>query len=547
MYRHAFTSSAAAGALAIGVLLLFLGKAYSVDDVTFLLQAQHALTDPVHPTAFEMVFHGERMRLSRDLVTGPVMAYLLIPSILLDGAEWITHLIQAILLACGAFFTAALSLRMGLTRLQAAIAALLLVASPAVIAMAATGMPDVPAMVFAVIGIERFVAAHYERKFVPAAVGALLLVAAALSRPHVLLLFPCAALLLIDFGVPSGSSRRPLRKVVTPPFVCLVAGLLCWALFVFVTRDPFSGDTIVNTPIRRATENMVMFNLASFALHWAVGFPLAVLWPLVRGSEFFDMRRTRIAFVLGLLVSMSGTFLRFGLVSGAIAIVVVCHSFDVLADIVLYAWRNRGRGNLGLASWLFLGAATASYVHLPEKVLVPSAPAMAILIASQVPSQMAAFSKHRVKAAFLGATIAAGLVLGVLIIRADASLGEIGRQGGKVVALYRQRGERVWIDGGWGFQWYAMKSGAKVMATSPPFPETGDVVITGLTSHLIQKSSPNRTLIYRRIFPEPGGRIFTEGAGFYENTNGPWPWMPGKRELGRISAWRIEPGWNANP
>jgi hypothetical protein len=529
------------------VLLLFLGKAYTIDDVTFLLQAQHVLVDPLHPTAFDMVFHGERIRLSGHIVTGPVMAYLLVPSILLDGAEWITHLIQAMLLGCGAFFTAALSLRIGLTRFQSAVAALLVITSPAVLAMAATGMPDVPAMVFGVIGVERLVAAKQERKTRHALLGAVFLVLAALSRPHVLLLFPVAALFLIDFQVSAASFREKIRKLVTPPFLCLALGMLCWAAFVFVTRDPSSGDTIADTQIGRATANRAMFNLASFGLHWAVGFPLALLWPIVRGRDFVDIRRTCVAIVVGVLVSMSGMLLRFGLVSGAAAILVVCHGFDVLADIVIYSWRNRDRGNLGLAAWLFLGVATVGYVHLPEKVLVPSAPAMGILIAAQLPSQIRAFARHRRTGAFLTATIVVSLVLGVLIIRADASLSEIGRDGGKIVAYYRQRGERVWMEGGWGFQWYAMKAGAQVMATTPPFPEPGDIVVTGPTSYLIEKSSTNRTLIDRRIYSEPGGRLFREGAGFYENRVGPWPWVAGKRELGRIEVWRIGDGWTATP
>ena len=65
-----------AAAVALAVLLPFLGKAFTIDDVTFLLQAKHILRDPLHPTAMDMVFHGVRLRLSHELVTGPVMAYL---------------------------------------------------------------------------------------------------------------------------------------------------------------------------------------------------------------------------------------------------------------------------------------------------------------------------------------------------------------------------------------------------------------------------------------------------------------------------------------
>src|SRR5689334_14322944 len=49
--------------LAALVLLPFWGKPFTIDDVTFLLEAKHVLKDALHPAAFDMVFHGERIRL----------------------------------------------------------------------------------------------------------------------------------------------------------------------------------------------------------------------------------------------------------------------------------------------------------------------------------------------------------------------------------------------------------------------------------------------------------------------------------------------------
>ena len=50
------------------ILLPFLNKAFNIDDLTFLLQAEHILKDPWHPTAFEMGFHGEKGRNSDGMV-----------------------------------------------------------------------------------------------------------------------------------------------------------------------------------------------------------------------------------------------------------------------------------------------------------------------------------------------------------------------------------------------------------------------------------------------------------------------------------------------
>ncbi len=533
--RQALASSLPAIIIALIVLLPFLGKAYTIDDVTFLLQAQHVLTDPLHPTAFDMVFHGERIRLSKDLVTGPVMAYLLIPTVLLDGAEWVTHAVQIVLLLGGAFFTAALGLRLGQSQRQAAMAAILVVVSPAVLAMTATAMPDVPAMVFAIAGIERLMAAKHEGSRVAALMGALLLGIAALTRPHALLLLPCAALLLTDLGCLRAGVRGLMHQWLTPPIVTLLLGVVFWGTVTLLTRDPLSGATVARASLRRVEAVNVAFNLASFFLHWSVGFPLGILWPVVRGRAFLNARRSLPAYLVGSVLAILGMYFRFGLWFGVLSVLLVCHGLDVLVDVTMLGWRNRDQRMVALTLWLLIGAATAGYVHLPEKILIPSAPAMALLISSQLRSP----ASSRRTMALLGATIAASLVLGVIIMRADAVLAAVGREGGRIVGSYRASGERVWFDGGWGYQWYAMNAGGMALADTGPFPQIGDVVVAGLTARLVDTHYPQKTLLFRRIFDTPGGRLFHEGAGFYENLSGPLPWVWGTSEIGRIQAWRI--------
>jgi 4-amino-4-deoxy-L-arabinose transferase-like glycosyltransferase len=535
--RQALAPSSLAILIILGILLPFLGKAYTSDDATFLLQAQQVLTDPLHPTAFDMVFHGERIRLSRDLVTGPVMAYLLVPAVMLGGAEWVAHAVEAMLLAAGGFFTVVLGLRLGQDRAQAAIAGVLVVASPAVLGMTATAMPDVPAMAFAVAGMERLVAAKQSRRNATALVGALLLGIAALSRPHALLLFPCAALLLTDVGTLRSGGRGLVRQWLTPPVVTLVIGILVWGAAVVLTRDPLSGATVTRTSLRRVEASNVAFNLASFLLHWSVAFPLGLLWPALRGRAFLNARRTIPVFVAGLLLTVLGINLRFGLGYGLVSVLLVCYGFDVLADIIAFTWRTRDERHLALVLWLLIGAVTAGYVHLPAKILIPSAPAMGLLISWQ----FGAATRSRRRIAIVGGTVALSLAVSVLVIRADATFAELGRVGAAVVGSYRARGERVWFDGGSGYYWYALKAGGVPLAETAPFPHAGDVVVAGPFSRFIGKNKlyPHKTLIYQRVFDAPGGRVFHEGSGFHENRVGVLPWAWGTGEFGRIEAWRI--------
>ena len=45
--------------LAVAVLVPFRDKAFTIDDTVFLSEAEHALSDPWHPTAFEAMYRNE--------------------------------------------------------------------------------------------------------------------------------------------------------------------------------------------------------------------------------------------------------------------------------------------------------------------------------------------------------------------------------------------------------------------------------------------------------------------------------------------------------
>jgi hypothetical protein len=140
----------------------------------------------------------------------------------------------------------------------------------------------------------------------------------------------------------------------------------------------------------------------------------------------------------------------------------------------------------------------------------------------------------------LGAVSLTGLLVGFLIIRASAALAEVGREGGWIAAQQRRVHPTVWMDGGWGFQWYAMQAGAQPVATTPPFPGPGDVVVAGLQAKWIRDDSVNSTLLYRHVFDSPGGRVHSEKASFFSNRVRPWPWTWASGELGRIEVWRVD-------
>ena len=83
--RRSLIAALPATLIAVVFVLLFIDKAYTVDDATFLFMAQHMLVDPLHYSSFDHVFHGIRGRASSG-VSGPVMPALLLPAVAAGGA-----------------------------------------------------------------------------------------------------------------------------------------------------------------------------------------------------------------------------------------------------------------------------------------------------------------------------------------------------------------------------------------------------------------------------------------------------------------------------
>ena len=516
--------------LALALLVPFLGKAHAIDDVTFLLQAQHVLQDPLHPAAFDMVADGDRIRLSSMLTSGPVMAYLLVPSVVLDGAEWAAHLVQLLLMLVAVWATVALGLRLRLRTSEARLAGLLLASTPVVAAMATTSMADVPAMAFGVLGMERLLCWRDEGRWHQALAAGLAFALAALTRPQTLLIVAVAALALLA-GARTAKLARASWKLWLPLLLAVAAFLLVSRL----TADPSqpSGDTISATLARFEIERLP-WKIAAFSVYWVFVLPLAVPWAIAR------WRPILLGPVLWGVVPM-GVFLLLGGIDPPMTFpmaLLALLGMAVLADVLYDAARRHDGEQIVLGAWLLLALPTLGYGHLPAKYLVPSAPAVALLVAL-----LRRRGEGRLRSGVAWAAVAAGALLSVLIIHADAEFTDVGRRVARDLIAPRVRaGERLWYGGAWGSQWYAMQAGAVMLARTKPFPAAGDFVITSQSSPGAPLSSPGiADSLDTRRFVSRFGRVMSrdDGAGFYSNWYGylPWTWHNG--EIERVTLWRV--------
>ncbi len=516
------------------VLLPFLNKAFTIDDPVFLFEAQHALTDPLHPTAFEMTWYANPERLSAIVPTGPLMAWLLAPSVLAGGAEWLAHAIQLAMFWIAIAATVSLSLKLGLSPTCAVASGLLLSSMPAVLAMTGTAMPDTPAMALGVAGLDRLVAWRDDQRRCDGVMAAILLGAAPLARSHLVLLLGVGAL----FTVGDLFSAAAWLRGAWMRWLPLAGALVITAGISAATQDPSpKALTVAGIALRLASLEMLPSNTVAFAAHWVLALAFALPWFVLRWRALLAR-----FWVVVLTTGVAAILLRefHGEMAPYFIAPIAGLGAAAVADAIAVALRHHDAVGLTLAAWLLLPLSTVVYVHLPPKYLLASAPAAAILIARRV-------SQHpRLGKVVVAVTVAAGVAGGIAILRADEAFAGAARAATEL--LIRPRvlaGKSVWYAGHWGFQWYAERAGARCLSATPPFPRVGDIIVSSAASNPFIDVWSNSNLGHLGTWADihPGGRIMSRdaGAGFYSNDWGYLPWSWGSEPVDTFDAWIVNP------
>jgi 4-amino-4-deoxy-L-arabinose transferase-like glycosyltransferase len=530
--RSSLRSAAPAILLAALVLVPFADKAFTIDDTFFLRGGQQAASDPLHPSAFDIVWFDAPERVGPSF--GALMAWLLVPAVLSEHPERVAHAVELLFASVALLATVALAMRLGLSRPWAVAAGLLLAATPTFLGMAGTAMPDIPALALATFGVERVLAWKQERRIHQAVAATLLLGLAPLARLHAFEVLGVAALLVVgDF-----MSRNDWRRVRVADAAPLLGGILVTALVFFLIRDPAPGAPgAFGVTTRMSSAANVAYNAVGFAAHWVLAVPLALAWILLR-----PVRTVRRWWILP--VAFGGVYVLLAVAGRWSALLWVLGGIGAaaLVDIVSDAIQRRDSLQAVLGLWLLVPLAAAPYVHFPAKYNLLSAPAAVILLARE----LAALPRRRAMLV-LGCASVLGVALGAAILRADAQFADLGRRAAaELIAPRVASGQRVWFVGHWGFQWYAERAGARPVTVTPPYPEPGDLLVVsdrcdkglGVVPMLVR--DVRASFIARLGDRSPGGRLTSEGAGFFSNNHGHLPWTWGTGVLDEFILWRID-------
>jgi hypothetical protein len=514
--------------LSAACLLPYLNKAFTIDDPIFLLQAQQIRKEPLHPMALYICW-------VEDTVCGPVarimpgnllMSYYLLPVASRADPEWLAHLMQIIALWCGIAATVSLAFRFGFGTFAACAAGLLVAATPPVLAMASSAMPDILAMSLGVIGIERLVAWEEDGKVFNGVVSALALGLAPMARIHLVFLWPIAALLLRD-----DARIFDVRSWIVLPkrrWVPLMAAAFVSIAVLALTHEPGGGVKPTHMFLR---PQYSLHNLQSYLTYWVIAMPLGLAWPILRNR--------RVRFWL-LPIGLGPPLIwKVWIHHAPVVWTTLCAGVGavVLIDVLLRSFQSRDLWRIACSLWLLIPLVALPYIHLPVKYLVPCAPAAALLIADLLPA-------FRWRTAALCGIVAAGAIFGSMVLRADAQFAEMGRQAAaRLVAPHAAAGHRVWVSSQWGLYWYAQKAGAQVLRPDD-VPAPGDYLVRGKMEGYFGtfERLPPAVQIESFTVGGPGGRTMSakDGAGLYTNIYGDLMWAWGTGEWNHYELWRFQ-------
>jgi hypothetical protein len=458
-----------------------------------------------------------------------LMGYALVPVILAGGAEWIAHTIQILLCCVAVIEMIRLALWLGLSRLLAGAAGLLLAAIPPFLPMASTAMPDMLALALGLTGIERLFAWKAERRWSQAVVSGIALGLAPWARPHWAMLLGLASISLFDefkFLAMRHQIRRQTR--LWAPILLAVCILLTVNLATH-QRGPIVDPTQTLTEGGHPSRN-----LFAYFLYLAVPIPMAVVWLAVywRKLPFLLAPVTASA---GLMVPMH---LTGGLASQWALLAVLC-AVPVVVHLLRVCWKNRDRTGLLLGLWMLSPLPVVVYAHFPIKYMMLALPAVVLIILRTLSS----FSSTRGVTCACAVIVLAGTAYSCLILRADADFAEFGRRAAKeLIAPHVAAGEKVWYGGEWGFYWYAREAGAEVSQPRIAAQRPGQLLVVGLTENgdVTRNRFPKRVLVDRKQYNSPHGRTMGSGAGLYSNLTGfaLWVWNPAATNVYEL--WRIQ-------
>jgi 4-amino-4-deoxy-L-arabinose transferase-like glycosyltransferase len=537
-------------AAVIGVLALFLGKAFTVDDPLFLWLARHLQGQPADFYGFVVNWGGTARPMHEVTMNPPLVGYYIAGAAALFGwSEAALHaafLLPAAGVVVGTWW---LARRLASRPLEAGLAALL---SPVFLVSSSNLMCDTSMLALwcAAIAcwIHGFDTDSQRWRLAAGALAGL----AFLAKYFAITLVP---LLLVYGALRERRAGRWLLPLLIPPAVVVAYDLTALALYghpLFLGAAAYSGTVAhAPSPLARALVGLVFAGGCTLAalcyapLLWSFR-TLAIAWG---AFMVILLSPGAVRWMLTLKVTLNEQWsfvhevqlflLAFG-GAGVIALAVTDHrrrrtpesallALWVLGTLFFAAfvnWTNNGRSNLALA------------------------PAVGILIVRRLDALGEA--GWRPPRAARHVALATAAAVAVAVAWSDQRWANDVRDAARALAAAHVRPGRVtWTNADWGMQYYLEAGGVRTLDIDRESLARGDLLIlsdNNTNPRRIEAADAER--IATLSHPEPAW-AFTHslgvGAGFYSSIIGPLPYAFGPARPDHYDVWQAKRSFRLDP
>jgi 4-amino-4-deoxy-L-arabinose transferase-like glycosyltransferase len=534
-------------ACVLGVLALFLGKAYTIDDPLFLWLARQIQLNPLDFFGFEVNWYGTSMPMVEVTKNSPLGGYYIAGAAALVGfGERALHAAFLLPAAAAAVATYALARRLCGRPLEASLIGLF---TPVFLVSSTNVMCDTLMLAFWCGAVACWIAGFDRRRSSFHAAAAALAALAVLTKYFGAALVP----LLLAYG-----AIRERRLGAWTAW--LLVPLAAMGAFEMATRSLYGVGLLSDAALYATSFEEVAPQGYSAQLLEGLAFAGGCLLPALFFAPLLWPRRVAAggAFAIAAAVVLTNgharplvgeTFAHYQWPEWALVAQIAALSVggvSVLALAVADVWRRRDPESWLVALWVVgtLGFAVALNWVNNGRSNLPVAPILGIAIARRLELRASAGQRASPPLRWLAAVPAFALALAVTW--ADFRWSNDVRE--TAVAIFDRYGrgdDRVYFYGHWGFQWYMQELGATPVDTRGATASAGDYVVRPDDNVFVGRPDP-ATAKRVQVIARPSPRFLRTvgrltGAGFYASNMGSLPFVFGRVLPDHYEVWRILP------
>lgn len=498
----------------LGLVLLirlpFIAQPIQGDDVFYLIFAENALVDPLHPlqTSF---------RLAGDVVWGaghtrpPGVAWTLAPLLALLGGVrevplHLAYLAYSLLAVFSVYFLARRFTDRPLW------AALVFASVPAFVVNGNKLESDIPLLAFLALGAACLVHRRYGWSAVAMAVGAF---------------FGYQSVFFVPVLAYWVWFRDRTRLIAWLPVIIAPLVLVIWQL---AERAAVGAAPAEALAAYAQSYDLLLLDRKLRSAAALVGHLGIMVSPLLVFAGWF--LRSRVWMLVGVLsasvaaVSISG----YSLGERALYGIAVGCAGTLMVAVGRLVLQKREQDEGFLAAWVVvcLGGALAIFYAGSARYLLPLAPALAILVVQRVPSK-----------AWLAAGVVANLTLGLALAGAEYHYAVQYKAFADELAP-EVEGKRIWSNGDWGLRYYLGKLGSESLLRGQQLPGGAVLVTSELAANVPVGFSGSRQEMLSREVTTGWIPLRTigrgSGSGYSSSEFGVLPFGIGAGVIDRLSA-----------